>query len=153
MWLVPVVLGMPLEIFYRPMWPFRAVLLLWIFCHFFLSSVCYAFVRVCLCVPCGHLLGKGWLLGFRLWCITVSLSLSPLVSWVRCGSWLYRFLIFARLLTLTCALIEDSDRTVDQSSMGALWLVKGPTFLLVETKTLIRLCWCAEFTLYAHANL
>ena len=24
----------------------------------------------------GHLLGKGWPLGFRLWCITVSLSLS-----------------------------------------------------------------------------
>ena len=24
----------------------------------------------------------------------------PLVSWVRCGSWLYRFLIFAPLLTL-----------------------------------------------------
>ena len=26
---------------------------------FSLSCVCYAFVRVCLCVPCGHLLGKG----------------------------------------------------------------------------------------------
>ena len=25
----------------------------------FLSCVCYAFVRVCLFVPCGHLLGKG----------------------------------------------------------------------------------------------
>ena len=25
----------------------------------------------------------------------------PLVSWVRCGTWLYRFLIFATLLTLT----------------------------------------------------
>ena len=24
----------------------------------------------------------------------------PLISWVRCGTWLYRFLIFARLLTL-----------------------------------------------------
>ena len=33
-------------------------------------------VRVCLFVPCGHLLGKGWLLGSCLWCITVSLSLS-----------------------------------------------------------------------------
>ena len=37
----------------------KAVLLLWIFYVFFLSSVCYAFVRVCLFVPCGHLLGKG----------------------------------------------------------------------------------------------
>ena len=26
---------------------------------FFLSSVCYVFVRVCLYVFCGHLLGKG----------------------------------------------------------------------------------------------
>ena len=43
---------------------------------FFLSYVCYAFVGVCLYVPCGHLLGKGWPLGSRLWCLTVSLSLS-----------------------------------------------------------------------------
>ena len=43
---------------------------------FFLSCVCYAFVSVCLYVPCDHLLGKGWPLGSRLWCPTVSLSLS-----------------------------------------------------------------------------
>ena len=42
----------------------------------FLSCVCYAFVRVCLFVPCGHLLGKGSLLGSRLWCLSFSLSLS-----------------------------------------------------------------------------
>ena len=64
---------------------------------FLLSCVCYAFVSDCLYVPCGHLLGKGWPLGSRLWCPTVSLS-HPLVSWVRCGT--YRFLIFAPLLTL-----------------------------------------------------
>ena len=29
----------------------------------------------------------------------------PLVSWVRCGTWLYRFLIFAPLLTLLSSLI------------------------------------------------
>ena len=55
---------------------------------FFLSCVCYAFVRVCLYMPCGHLLGKGWPLGSRLWCLTVSLSL-PIGFWVRCGTWLY----------------------------------------------------------------
>ena len=44
---------------------------------FFLACVCYAFVRVCLFVPCGHLLG----LGSRLWCITVSLSLSHWYPW------------------------------------------------------------------------
>ena len=43
---------------------------------FFLPCVCHAFVRVCLYVPCGHLLGKGSSLRSRLWCLTVSLSLS-----------------------------------------------------------------------------
>ena len=54
----------------------KAVLLLWIFYVFVLSCVCYVFVHVCLYVRCGHLLGKGWHLGSRLWCLTVSLSLS-----------------------------------------------------------------------------
>ena len=54
----------------------KAVLLMWIFYVFFLSCVCYVFVRVCLIVLCGHLLGKGWPLDSRLWCLTVSLSLS-----------------------------------------------------------------------------
>ena len=31
---------------------------------------------VCLLMPCGHLLGKGWPLGYRLWCLIVTLSLS-----------------------------------------------------------------------------
>ena len=52
----------------------KAVLLMWIF-YVFLSCVCYTFVRVCLYVRCGHLLGKGWHLGSRLWCLPVSLSL------------------------------------------------------------------------------
>ena len=43
---------------------------------FFLSCVCYVFVCVCLYVLCGHRLGMGWRLGSRLWCLTVSLSLS-----------------------------------------------------------------------------
>ena len=42
---------------------------------FFVSCVCYAFVRLCLYVPCGHLLGKVRPLGSRLRCLTVSLSL------------------------------------------------------------------------------
>ena len=37
----------------------NAVLLMWIFYVFVLSCVCYVFVRVCLYVLCGHLLGKG----------------------------------------------------------------------------------------------
>ena len=36
----------------------------------FCSVLCLlCFVRVCLYVLCGHLLGKGWPLGFRLWCL------------------------------------------------------------------------------------
>ena len=47
---------------------------------FFLYGVWYAFEHVCLFVPRGHLLGKGWPLGSSLWCHIVS------VSWVRCGT-------------------------------------------------------------------
>ena len=54
----------------------KVALLLWIFYMFFLPCVCYAFVSVCLYVPHVHLLGKGWPLGSRLRCPTVSLSLS-----------------------------------------------------------------------------
>ena len=43
---------------------------------FCLSCVCYAFVCVCLNLPCGHLLGKGETLGSPLWCLAVSLLLS-----------------------------------------------------------------------------
>ena len=42
----------------------------------FLSCFCEAFVRVCLLMPCGPLLGKGWPLGSRLWCLIVTMSLS-----------------------------------------------------------------------------
>ena len=48
-------------------------------------------------------LGKGlapWL--SCVWCFLVVFSLSHMVSWVRCGTWLYRFLIFAFFLTLSC---------------------------------------------------
>ena len=44
---------------------------------FFLSCVCYAFVRVCLYIcALWSPAGKGWPLGSLLWCLTVSLSLS-----------------------------------------------------------------------------
>ena len=56
-------------------WLLKGGTFLWIF-YVFQSCVCYGFVRVCLYVPCGHLLGKAWPLGSRLWCLTVSLSLS-----------------------------------------------------------------------------
>ena len=51
---------------------------------FFLSCFCYAFVRICLSMPCGHLLRKGWPLGSRLLCFIVKLSLSYWYPGVRC---------------------------------------------------------------------
>ena len=42
--------------------------LIWVLC--FCSVLCLlCFMRVCLYVLCGHLLGKGWPLGSRLWCL------------------------------------------------------------------------------------
>ena len=79
----------------------KAVLLLWIFYVIVLPCVCYVFVCVCLYVLCGHLLGKGWPLGSRLWCLAVSLSPS---NWCP-GSGVVldciQFLIFTPLLTLS----------------------------------------------------
>ena len=74
------------------------------FCVHF-CPLCFVFVFVILSFlflhPCGHLLGKGWLFG-SLGCgiFFVYLSLSHMVPWVRCGTYLYRFLIFAAFLSL-----------------------------------------------------
>ena len=61
------------KIFY---WPFQGGTYFVDLLCFFLSCVWYAFVLVCLYVPCVLLLEKGWPLGSHLWCITVSLLLS-----------------------------------------------------------------------------
>ena len=53
---------------------------------FSLSCVCYAFVRICLYMPCGHTAGKeltSWLSFVVSNCEFVTFSL---VSWVRCGT-------------------------------------------------------------------
>ena len=68
---------------------------------FFLSCVCYFFVRVCLYVLCGHLLAEKGLTSWLSFVVSNCEFITfPLVSWVRCGTRLYRFLIFASLLTL-----------------------------------------------------
>ena len=61
------------KIFY---WPFQGGTSFVDLLCLFLSCVCYVYVHVCLYVLCGHLLEKGWPLGSRLCCLTVSLSLS-----------------------------------------------------------------------------
>ena len=72
---------------------------------FFLSCVCYIFVRVCLYVLCGHLLGKGCPLGSRLWCLSVNLSLS---HWYP-GSGVYLIVSNPYLCTLTYYVEEDDS--------------------------------------------
>ena len=53
-------------------------------------------------MPCGHLLGRGWPLGPFFVVLNCKFITFPLVSWVRGGTWLYRFLIFAPLITFIC---------------------------------------------------
>ena len=74
------------------------VLLLWIFYVFVLSCVCYVFVRVCLYVLVVTCWERADLLALACG-VYYEFATFPLVSWVRCGTWLYRFLIFAPLLT------------------------------------------------------
>ena len=56
------------KIFYWPFVPRQNF-----FCVSFMFFFCLVFAMSLLC---GHLLGKGWPLGSRLWCLTVNLSLS-----------------------------------------------------------------------------
>ena len=84
------------KIFY---WPFQGgtsfVDLLW-FCSVLCLLCLCASVYMCFVVTCWE---RADLLALvcGVFCEFVTF---PLVSWVRCGTWLYRFLIFAPLLTL-----------------------------------------------------
>ena len=68
---------------------------MFLFCLVFAMSLC-ASVYMCFVVTCWE---RADLLGLvcGVYCEFVTFLL---VSWVRCGTWLYRFLIFAPLLTL-----------------------------------------------------
>ena len=62
---------------------------------FFVSCVSHAFASVHCCLA-----GKGLTSLLLLLMFIVFLLFSNVVSWVRCGTHLYRFLIFASFLTL-----------------------------------------------------
>ena len=63
----------------------------------FLSVLfCYAFMHVSWSPA-----GKGLTFGLSFVKFNCDVVTFPLVSWVRCGVWLYRFLIFALFLTWT----------------------------------------------------
>ena len=107
----------PSKIFY---WPFQGgTSFVDHYCVIYV--LCVSWIRVCLLLPCGHLLGKGRPIGSCVWCLIVFLSLSHVVSWVRCGTWLHRFLIFAAFLTLI------------------------PTCLYGRTKTSLKTAGCIKF--------
>ena len=55
---------------------------------FVICVLCLPNCLICFLQPCAHLLGKGWSLGSPVMFSCV-LSLSHVVSCVRCGTWLY----------------------------------------------------------------
>ena len=96
----------------------KAVLLLWIFYVFVRSCVCYvlcASVYMCFVVTCWE---RADLLALvcGVFCEFVTF---PLVSLVRCGTWLYRFLIFATLLTFWAQTFLSQNLM----SMSILWAI------------------------------
>ena len=126
------------KIFY---WPFQGgtsfVDLLW-------------FSVLCLLCPCDRLFicalwspaGKGltsWLSFVVFNCEFVTF---PLVSCVRCGTWLYRFLNFAPLLTL---IVSCDDKTVADPEGVQCSLVPssplGPNFLISYENEIIWSQW------------
>ena len=89
-------LNPPVKYFY---WPFQGGTSfadnLCFFSDFCLLCLCVS-VYLCLVVTCWESL-TSWLPFVVSNCKFITF---PLVSWVRCGTWLYQFLIFAALLTL-----------------------------------------------------
>ena len=65
----------------------------------FLSCLCYAF-RARMFDAFWSPAGKGLTSWLSFVISNYEVAAFPLVSWVRCGTWLYRFLIFALFLTL-----------------------------------------------------
>ena len=107
------------KIFY---WRFQGVTsfvdLLCFFCLVVTMHLCSS-VLCALWSPAGKVL-TSWLLFVMSNCEFVTF---PLVSWVRCGTWLYQFLIFAPLLTLSCH--SKIDKTKVLKPCDSLMQVKA----------------------------
>ena len=76
-----------------------AVLLLWSFL-LFMFRVCHASLSSIYCSLVVTCLERADLLALLYVVIYCVLSLPDRVSWVKCGTWVYRLLIFASFLTL-----------------------------------------------------
>ena len=88
----------------------------------------------------------------------------PLVSWVWCGTWLYRFLIFASLLTLLLLdgifhCYSNLDRTLYKQTVETLirccilrCLIWVCTIYLFTTKRTLAIIWVKRKTPYICRN-
>ena len=129
-----------------PAWPFQggtSFVDLLCFC----SVLCLlCFVCVCLYVLCGHLLGKGWPIGFRLWCLLwvchfpigilgqvwyliVSIpDLCNLITLVKAW-WIYTqisLLLHLQVLYILISMTNSSDQTGKACSNSIAWDQKAP---------------------------
>ena len=87
-------------------WPFQGgVSFVDHFCYYVSCVSCFL---VCSLQPCGHLKGLAFWLSC-VWCFIVFWSLLHVGSWVWCGTWLHRFLIFAFFLTFTMLMLSFLD--------------------------------------------
>ena len=66
----------------------------------FLSCICYAFCVRLFIDALWSPAGKGLTSWLSFMMSDWEVVTFPLVSWIRCGAWWYRFLIFALFLTL-----------------------------------------------------
>ena len=109
-------LNPPVKYFY---WPFQGGTSFVVICVIYV--LCLSCFCSCSLLPCDHMLGKGWPLGAHLWCLIVCLSLSNMVSLVRCGTWLYWFLIFSNFLTFILLDFSIAFDKVNHSKL--LWKI------------------------------
>ena len=84
---------------------------MFLFCLVFAMSLC-ASVYMCFVVTCSQRADRLALVC----CANCECVTFPLVSWVRCGTWLYQFLIFASLLTLKTDIISVKNALLSRRS-------------------------------------
>ena len=110
------------KIFY---WPFQGG-------TFFVDLLCFCSVLCLLCLCARLFICALWFTCWEradllalVWGVCCEFVTFPLVSWVRCGTWLYRFLIFAPLLTST-----DFKNRLFQNFPSYMKIYKEGNFIL-----------------------
>ena len=85
--------------------------------------------------------GKGLAFWLLLVMFIVFLLLSHVISWVRCGTWLYHFLIFAVFLSLSILYLKGSEVEMFKFQ----YILKRKSFATL-TKMLFPSFWAKYFT-------